>query len=265
VAALSKEVATVLAAFPLIRVVAEHWLGARYVLGGSAIHEGARLCVMVQLMDPVSGDQVWARRYDEDNVDRAAAQAYIAESIGNSVVGSEGIVGNEEGRRAWRKSPSELTEYDYFVRGQALRFRQNRKDYALFRETGREGLERFPDSALLRIMLAFSYSNEVETLSSHDPQGDIQRAWDLAVEADAAAAMSPYTAWLHSSLMTELCQWHEADFERSVAHARLAVRKAPYHAHSRYHLSWFLANAGRIDQAIEWASGGGPGAGRAGR
>ncbi len=204
--ALSKEVATILATFPSVRVVVaasraepggpdmprlRQALGARYVLGGCVSPEGARLRVLAQLMDPASGEQVWARRYDEDCSDAAAAQSYIAESIGNSVVGSEGIVKNEEGRRAWRKSPCELTEYDYFVRGEALRYRQNRQDYSLVRETWREGLKRFPDSAMLKTMLAQSYLNEIETFVSRDPRGDIQRAWDLAAEADATAGMSP--------------------------------------------------------------------------
>jgi TolB-like protein len=266
--ALSEEIATILATFPSVRViVATHRaegadseircfgraVGARYVLGGSVTRDGARLRVLAQLMDPASGEQVWARRYDEDCSDAAAAHSYIAESISNSVTGAEGVVKNEEGRRAWHKPPSELTEYDYFARGEVLRYRQNRQDYSLVREAWREGLKRFPDSAMLRTMLAQSYLNEVETFVSRDPRGDIERAWDLATEADATAGMSPWSAMVHSWLMTELCQWHEEDFERSVACASLAVRRAPYHARMRYHLSWFLANAGRIDQAIEWA------------
>lgn len=64
---------------------------------------------MAQLMDAASGEQLWARRYDENNEDAAAQQSYVTESIGYTLAGTLGIIINEEGRRAWRKSPAELT------------------------------------------------------------------------------------------------------------------------------------------------------------
>ncbi len=228
--------------------------GARYVLTGGVTEEGARPRVMAQLTDAVSREQVWARRYGDDGGDAVATRrSHIAESIAYALAGSEGIVINEEGRRAWRKPSSELSEYDYYTRGQALRFRRAREDYALLRETWREGLARFPGSALLRTALALSYMNEVEVLLSQDPKADVRRAWDLAAEAEHAASLSPFVSMLHSWLMAALCQWHGEDFDRSIALARLTVRMAPYHVRARSHLSFYLANAGRLEQAIEWA------------
>ena len=264
----ANEVITILSSFPSIRVVVDtnqpagaeadpgsmgRKLGASYVLTGSVIREPARLCVMAQLVDAASGEQVWGKRYEEDPGDARLCKSYIAESIGYALAGTEGIVINREGHRAWRKSTAELTEYDYFTRTQVMRYRGGRDHYGPLREIWAEGLARFPDPALLRIFMAFSYMHGLEVPSSLDPTGDLRRAWKLATEADPAAGRSPFTAMLHSWLMAGLCQWHEGDFDQSVALARQTIRMAPYHVRARAHLSLVLANAGRIDQAIEWA------------
>jgi hypothetical protein len=53
--------------------------------------------------------------------------------------------------------------------------------------------------------------------------------------------------------MAFLYEWHDEDFPRSVAEARMTVALAPYDAWSRNDLSWVLANAGYGDEAIAWA------------
>jgi len=53
--------------------------------------------------------------------------------------------------------------------------------------------------------------------------------------------------------MAFLYEWHDEDFPRSVAEARMTVALAPYDACSRNDLSWVLANAGHGDEAIAWA------------
>jgi tetratricopeptide (TPR) repeat protein len=53
--------------------------------------------------------------------------------------------------------------------------------------------------------------------------------------------------------MTFLYQWHEQDFERSVAEAEAAIQMVPYDALSRAALAGSVASAGRVDEAIEWS------------
>jgi tetratricopeptide (TPR) repeat protein len=53
--------------------------------------------------------------------------------------------------------------------------------------------------------------------------------------------------------MAMLYQWHEQDFDRSVAEAEATIALVPYDAWSRAALANWLATAGRTDRAIEWA------------
>ena len=56
-----------------VKQVAEE-LGVRYVLEGSVQRQGERMRVTAQLIDALSGDHVWADRYDRDITDLFAGQ-----------------------------------------------------------------------------------------------------------------------------------------------------------------------------------------------
>ena len=117
-----------------------------------------------------------------------------------------------------------------------------------------DGLRQFPNSALLQIKIAFTYTNGVENYCSSDPSGDIEPAWALGREASANANNSALATWLAHWLMTVLYQWHDQDFERSIGEAESAVQLVPYDARSRAEMAFYLANAGKLDQAAEWSS-----------
>ena len=76
----------------------------------------------VQLTNARTGEHVWAQRFDEESADIIAAQETIANKIYKSVAGLEGWIRKEEERSAWRKVPTKLDEYDYYLRGHAISF-----------------------------------------------------------------------------------------------------------------------------------------------
>ena len=178
----------------------------------------------VQLTNTRTGEHVWAQRFDEDSADIIAVQETIADKIYKSVAGLEGGIRKEEERSAWRKVSTTLDEYDYYLRGHSFFFRGTCDDTMRARYIWEDGLRQFPNSALLRIKIAFTYTNAVENYCSGDPSGDIERAWALGREASANAHHSALATWLAHWLMTVLYQWHDKDFERSIGEAESAVR-----------------------------------------
>ena len=112
---------------------------------------------------------------------------------------------------------------------------------------------RFPDSALLRNKLAWTYVLDIWMRYSDQPDRDEELAWALAKEVEAAPNKSRLATWLTHWLMAWLYQWHEGDFPRSVAEAEAALQMVPYDAFSRADLAGVVANAGVTNQAIEWA------------
>ena len=263
------DIATMLSTFPGLHVVTTSGqppsgtssvrevaqaTGARYVLEGGVLKASDKVRITAQLTDAAAGASVWASRYDESGADPVALEAGVADRIYDSLAGLSGLVHQEQERGAWAKSAPSLTEYDHYLRGAAFYFRFDAEGNARARQVWHEGLRAFPGSALLRTKLAFTYEQDVVERRSDDPARDIARAWALGREADAIAGKSRHAEWVNHWLMAYLYEWHAADFDRAAVEAEATVRMVPFDALSRAGLSFYLANAGRFDEAIEWAS-----------
>jgi adenylate cyclase len=267
-AGVAEDIITMLSSFPTLRVVSRtssfiydkpvkvqqvgEDLKVSYVLEGSVRKVGDNVRVTAQLIDAVTGDHVWAERYDEQGSDVAALQDDVANKLYGTLAGLRGEVMKQEEAEAWSKSSPSLEEYDYYLRGHQLFFRFNKEDNAKARQVWQEGLAKFPDSALLRIKLAWTYSQDVIWERTDDPWRDTELAWKLTKEAEAIPDKSRLETFLSRWLMASLYQFHEGDFERSVAEAEAAVKLVPNDPFSRADLALYLANAGRTDRAIEW-------------
>jgi adenylate cyclase len=120
------------------------------------------------------------------------------------------------------------------------------------RAVWQERLDRFPNSALLRNKIAWTYLWPTESGSAPIDQQDISRAWTLVQESQAVHIKPRLVAWLNHFIMCPLYAWHDGDFRRSIVEAEAAQTMAPYDAHSRGILSFYLANAGDLDRALAW-------------
>ena len=71
---------------------------------------------------------------------------------------------------------------------------------------------------------------------------DTDQAWRLANEAVSTESHSRLEDWLIHWLMAFLYEWHDEDFSRSVAEARMAMQLAPYDLAMSY-----ITRSGRVD------------------
>ncbi len=226
---------------------------AQFVLYGGVHRLPDRLRVTAQLYDGQTGAAIWSDQIDTAGFDPLRLQENIATRIYDSVAGIHGSIRHGEERAAWAKLPVALGEYDYYLRGLPLYMRFTPGDALKAREIWREGLDRYPESALLKIKLGFTHLYVVMNLASADPRADIEQAWRYVEAASEKGLLSPLEAWHAHWLKAFLNQWRDNDFIRSVAEARAAVALAPNDPLSRADLSWVLANAGLGEEAIEWA------------
>ncbi|MEQ1953185.1 adenylate/guanylate cyclase domain-containing protein [Mesorhizobium yinganensis] len=95
-----------------IRLIARD-LGVRYLLEGSARRAAGRVRINVQLVDAVSGNHLWADRFDRDLQDIFAVQDEVTAKI------VEALVGRLTAPPA-RTRPKSVEAYDLCVRGRAL-------------------------------------------------------------------------------------------------------------------------------------------------
>ena len=89
----------------------------RYLLGGGVRRSGQRLRFSARLIDAATGAALWAQTFDGDLDDVFAMQDAIATSVVGSI---EPRLIDAEIARAERKSPSNWTAYDHYLRGVSL-------------------------------------------------------------------------------------------------------------------------------------------------
>jgi hypothetical protein len=208
--------------------------------------------ITAQLIDANSGDHIWANRYEEEGEDVTALQENVATKIYESVAGLRGEIRKQEERAAWQKSPPSLGEYDYYLRGHQPFFEFTAESNERARSIWQEGLTKYPNSALLRVKLAWTYRVAIGMGWSTDPKSDLEIAWKLATAAQGKESKSKFETFLCHWLMAQLYQLHNGDFERSVVEARIAAEMVPNDPFSRADNAEMLARAGFADEAIVW-------------
>ena len=164
---------------------------ARFVLYGGVHRLPDRLRVTAQLYDGETGAAIWSDQIDTAGTDPVRVQEDIADRIYHSVAGLDGSIRASEQRAAWQKSPMALDEYDYYLRGLLYHLRSTVKDSLKARAIWREGLDRYPESALLKIKLGFTHLFVVMNSASADPKGDIEQAWRYVEAASEKGMLSP--------------------------------------------------------------------------
>jgi adenylate cyclase len=128
-------------------------LGVRYVLEGSVRKGGNRVRITTQLIDAVTGNHIWADRYDGDLTDVFALQDEITKKV---VAVIEPKLLEAEGIRSQSRSPEDLDAWGMVIQANSLFWRLTKSEGEAAIATLRKAVERHPDYAPAHSMLAFA-------------------------------------------------------------------------------------------------------------
>jgi TolB-like protein len=104
-----------------VRQVARE-LGVQYVLEGSLPTDGEQVRITAQLVNGVTGNHVWAERYDRPLDDLFVVQDEVTKKIAGTLAPSMGGVLTRAGREgARRKPPESLQAYENYLLGKACK------------------------------------------------------------------------------------------------------------------------------------------------
>jgi TolB-like protein len=92
-------------------------LNVRYVVEGSIRRIGGRIRITVQLIDAVTGNHVWAEKFDREITEIFAVQDQVVRTIVSTLVGRVMAATVE---RASRKPPASMAAYECVLKGNAL-------------------------------------------------------------------------------------------------------------------------------------------------
>ncbi len=226
-------------------------LGVGYVVEGSVRKEGNKLRIVSQLIETTNGEHVWAERFDRSGSDPWALQDEVTGMIVSAMTGEKGALKQAQYRRAWGKDATTLEEYDFYLRGHDQLMTYTKKGIERSGEIWRQGLEEFPNSALLKVKLGWHHMVRAYTFVSGDPPSDFRTAGHLARQVLATEHLSPQVARLANWLLSyALVQ--EKDFDGAVAASEKTAALAPYDMFVLSRLMMVLVQAGQFDLALEW-------------
>jgi TolB-like protein len=228
-------------------------LGVSYVVEGSVRKDGNKLRIVAQLIDAKSGEHVWAERFDRSGADPWALQDEITGMIVSAMTGEKGALKQAQYRQAWGKDATTLEEYDYYLRGHEELMKYTKEGIERSGEIWREGLAKFPGSKILAVKLGWHHMVRAYMFASDEPRADYRRAGDLARRVLANDHLFPQVArlayWLLSYVLVQ-----QKDFDGALSAAERTVALAPYDMFVFSRLMMVLVQAGRPDQALEWAA-----------
>ncbi len=213
--------------------------GATFVVEGSIRRAADKLKVTMQLIRASTDRHLMIAEVEEPLTDSVTLQAAVADRLRDQLGGMTGVLRKEANTIALAKASAALTEYDYYILGHIKFFRG---EGSTVHDIWAKGLERFPDSVLLRCKLVFYYF--VHTTDRASPK-------KLVEEARALKKKSRLDEWyLHWT-----SAWVADNAQQAVAEAEATIAMAPYDTVSRMDLSDVLvARSDRKDEAIAWAT-----------
>ncbi|NJM91837.1 MAG: hypothetical protein HC861_03530 [Rhodospirillaceae bacterium] len=212
--------------------------GAQFVIEGSIRLASDKALIRVQLINGTTDRHLQIAQIEQPMTDPVALQTEVARRFSDQLGGMTGILRQEIERISWDKPDSELTEYDFYIRGHTDHLRG---ENTAARMIWQEGLKRFPDSVLIRCKLAFTY--DARTTEAHN----------LVMEAVRLKKRSRLDEWYLHWVSARHHGFRNNHAEAS-AEARATIAMAPYDTLSHAGLAWVLSEAGDHETAIAWAN-----------
>ena len=159
-------------------------LGARYVLEGSIRKRGRAIRVSAQLMDAVSGTQLWAEAYDREISDAGAFQIQddLTDHIVTTVADGYGVLVRSMAAPTRDRKVEELSASELVLRHYAFMQQVNPQEHAVLRAGLERALEREPNHATAWACLSNLY--QLEYFDRFNPQEKpLERAREAAWRA----------------------------------------------------------------------------------
>lgn len=152
-------------------------LNVRYVLDGSVQRSANRVRISVQLIDAVTGHNLWADHYDRELTDVLAVQDEITKNI---VTTLSVRLTEEEMRQLSQRYTANIEAYDYFLQGQAQFLLNTKESHRRARELFQQAIGLDPNFARAIAALAMVHLDEFRFKWSADPEASRRLAHELA-------------------------------------------------------------------------------------
>jgi len=259
-------------------------LGVRYVLEGSLQRSADRVRITVQLIDALTGQHLWARRYDRDLEDIFAMQDEITTRILSTLeimltLGG-GVSGVEKFADKYYRGKHGLDCYLKIAEAWGYFQRYNIEGMNLSRQIAEEVIAMCPENPLGYLRLGWIYCFDYFLGNTKSPQETIEKSMEMArkvlaiddsiasahgllsnlylikreydkasAEGERALALSPWSQPILSNYSGSLRATGRP--EEAIPLLQKAIRQNPFGPASIYtEFGLVLRDAGRLEEAV---------------
>jgi adenylate cyclase len=223
-----------------VQQVAEE-LGVRYVLEGSVQRSGNRIRITAQLIDAISGNHLWAERYDRELKDIFAVQ----DEITIRIIGAMRVKLTEGEQILRGKPPGNLNAYLKFLQAQEYIYRFNIEGNIMGKQLAEEAIALDPEFAWAWYAVASTHMMDVWLGLSKSPKESLNKAVELIQKAISLDPNYPRNYALLGYLYTM-----KKDYDKAVAEGEKAMALDPGGADAHALLGMSLNYADRPKEAI---------------
>ena len=205
---------------------------------------GDRIRITVQLIDGMSGNQVWGDRFDRLQTEIFVVQDEVIQRIVSTLVGRVQVT---DADRARRKHPASLEAYECVLKGNALPW----DDPAGAAEATRlfeRAMAIDPGYGVAYALLANLVMRDWQ-YEPGDSTGKLNEAYHLAmraVELDGAESTC-------HSVLAQVSLWRRS-FELALQHMRRAVELNPNNQWNAADMALVFGYAGQAEEALTWSA-----------
>ncbi len=218
-------------------------LGVQYVVEGSVRRAGNRVRISAQLIDGISGNHLWANRYDRDLEDIFAVQDEVCETVVGTLAGRLVEIGAD---RATRKGTESLSAYDYLIQGRAHQYRYTQSDIEEARAMFQRALSLDPSYAAAYAGVAYTYWADWFCGWANNPD----ECFELGIKA-AENAVSLDDADSQTEMAKGLLHLFCREFDEARVHFDKAIALNPNEPDAYMYEGWRRMFSGNPEDALE--------------
>ena len=223
-----------------VRIIGRE-LGVEYVVEGSIRKAGNRVRISAQLVEAVTGNHLWAERYDRELEDIFAVQDEVTQAIA-SILPTK--VSQAVFARARRKPTANLTAYDYLLRGE--RYRRENVGYPEALKMFENAIEIDPQCARAYAHSAVHYLYQVFA-SGMPAEESIRKAHE---QIDRALAIDDDDSSIHS--VAALAYLLLGQHDRAKNHSERAIALNPNDVNAIFQHGIVVNYLGDAVGGLEW-------------
>ena len=202
---------------------------------------GNRVRITAQLVEAVTGNHVWAERYDRDLEDIFAVQDEVVREIATAVPGQIDVAALQ---RVQRKPIENLTAYDLVLRGEQLQYRDwsSREATKLFEKA----VEIDPQCARALSHLANGYAYSI--FAHFAPAGEARR--QTRAFAERAIQLDPNDPAILATIAEAYLM--VGDLEPARRYMERAIKLNPNDYIVMLYAAQVLAYTKNVDEGLRW-------------